>query len=87
MRSGEGGKQRLSYFMSKVLTDVETRHTDFELIALALRTAIKKLHPYFQSHAIVVLTNHPIRVILDEYNLYSFYPYVLLIFLAVLLFK
>ena len=30
VRSSEGGKQRPVYFMSKVLTDVETRYIDFE---------------------------------------------------------
>ena len=30
VRLGEGGKQRPVYFMSKVLTDAETRYIDFE---------------------------------------------------------
>ena len=52
------------YFLSKVLTNVETRYTDFEKIALALKTEEKKLRSYFQAHIIVVLTNHSIRVTL-----------------------
>ena len=48
--------------------DVETRYTDFERIVLALRTVAKKLHPYFQAHTIVVLTNYPIRAILHKPN-------------------
>ena len=59
-------KQMLVYFVSKMLTGVETRHTDFERIALALRMAAKKQHPYFQAHTIIVLTNYPIRAILHK---------------------
>ena len=33
---------------------------------LALRTAAKKLHPYFEAHTIFVLTNHPIKAILHK---------------------
>ena len=54
------------YFMSKVLTDAETRYTDFQRIMLAFRTTIMKLHPYFEAHTIVVLTNHQIKAILHK---------------------
>ena len=49
------------FFISKALTDVETRYSHLERDALALRTAAQKLRPYFQAHPVVVLTNLPLR--------------------------
>ena len=66
MRSSKDGKQKPVYFMSKVLTEAETRYTNFERIALALKMAAKKLCLYFQAHTIVVLTTYPIRAILHK---------------------
>ena len=47
VRLDEDGKQKLVYFVIKVLTAAETRYTDFERIALALIMASKKLRMYF----------------------------------------
>ena len=55
------GRQRPVFFVSKSLTDVETRYNHLEQAALALQVATKKLRPYFQAHLIVVLTNLPLR--------------------------
>ena len=66
VRLGKDGKQKPIFFVSKVLTDIETRYTDFEIIALALRTTTKKLCSYFQAHTIVVLISYPIRAILHK---------------------
>ena len=54
-------KLRPVFFVSKSLTDVETRYTHLERAALALRTAAQKLRPYFQAHPVVVLTDLPLR--------------------------
>ena len=59
VRSNGDGKQKPVYFVSKMLTDAETRYIDFEQIAFALRKETKKLRPYFQAHTIVVLTSYP----------------------------
>ena len=40
-------KLRPVFFISKSLTDVETRYTHLERAALALRTTAQKLRPYF----------------------------------------
>ena len=40
-------KLRPVFFVSKSLTDAETRYTHLEQAALALRTAAHKLNPYF----------------------------------------
>ena len=57
----EDEKLRPVFFISKSLTDAETRYTQLEQAALALRTATQKLRPYFQAHPVVVLTNLPLR--------------------------
>ena len=53
----EDAKFRPVFFVSKSLTDAETRYTHLEQAALALRTATQKLRPYFQAHPVVVLTD------------------------------
>ena len=40
-------KLRPVFFVSKSLTDAETRYSHLERDALALRTAAQKIHPYF----------------------------------------
>ena len=57
---GEDRRQRPAVFVSKFLADAETRYSHLEQAALALHIAAKKLRPYFQAHAIVVLTNLPL---------------------------
>ena len=54
-------KLRQVFFVSKSLTDAETRYTHLEQAALALRTAAQKLRPYFQAHPVVGLTDLPLR--------------------------
>ena len=54
-------KLRPVFFVSKSLTDAETRYTHLERAALALRTVAQKLRPYFQAHPVVVLTDLPLR--------------------------
>ena len=48
------------FFVSKSLTDAETRYSHLERAALALRTATLKLRPYFQAHPVMVLTDLPL---------------------------
>ena len=57
----EDAKLRPVFFVSKSLTDAETRYTHLEQAALALRTAAQKLRPYFQAHPVVVLTDLPLQ--------------------------
>ena len=66
VRSDKDDKQKLVYFVSKMLTNAETRFTKFEQISLALGMAAKKLHPYFQAHTIIVLTSYLIKAILRK---------------------
>ena len=55
-------------YISKRLIDVETRYPEMEKLALAFVIASMKLRPYFHSHAIRVLTNYPLRQVLQKLN-------------------
>ena len=62
----EGPIQRAIYYVSKSMTEPETRYPDMEKLALSLIVASRKLRPYFQSYHIVVLTNQPLRQVLQK---------------------
>ncbi|KAM2045511.1 hypothetical protein ACFX1T_009692 [Malus domestica] len=56
----DSGVERPVYYASKALQDAETRYSNIEKLAIALVMSARKLRPYFQAHAIIVLTNHPL---------------------------
>ena len=62
-------KLRPVFFVSKSLTDAETRYSHLERVALALQTVARKLRPYFQAHPVVVLTDLPLRGTIHKPNL------------------
>ncbi|XP_024039207.1 uncharacterized protein LOC112097847 [Citrus clementina] len=62
----EEGKQHPVYYTSKALVDAETRYPLMEKWALALITAARKLRPYFQAHQIIVMTDQPLRQVLQK---------------------
>ena len=64
-------RQRPAYFVSKVLSEVDVRYSDFERVALALRMVSKKPRPYFQAHTIMVLTSSLIRAIINKPNTFG----------------
>lgn len=53
-------EQRLIYYMSKTMVDIETRYSRMEQTNLALKSAAHKLYPYFQAHQVIVLINQPL---------------------------
>ena len=57
----ENGVQRPVYFISRALRGVKERYLLMEKLAFALVTAACKLKPYFQAHAVIVLTDTPLR--------------------------
>ena len=59
------------FFVSKSLTDAETRYDHLEQAALVLRVATKKLCPYFQTHLIVMLTDLPLRSTIHKSDLFG----------------
>lgn len=60
--------QKLIYYMSKVLQDVETCCIRLKKMIFTLIILIRKLKPYFQAHIIVVLTYQPLKAILNHPN-------------------
>ncbi|GLT26650.1 hypothetical protein SLA2020_017010 [Shorea laevis] len=62
----EGKQQRPVYYTSSVLHGAEIRYSITEKAALAVVTSTRKLRPYFQSHPIIVLTDQPLRKILQK---------------------
>ncbi|KAL2240957.1 UNVERIFIED_CONTAM: Retrovirus-related Pol polyprotein from transposon opus [Sesamum indicum] len=63
----EKGKiQNPVYYVSKMLQGAKTRYAEIEKLALAVVVTARKLRPYFQSHRIMVRTNHPLRNILTR---------------------
>ena len=56
--------QRLVYYVSKSLNEVEVRYLPLEKAILAMVHATRKLPHYFQPHTMVVLTQLPLKSIL-----------------------
>ncbi|KAL2250053.1 UNVERIFIED_CONTAM: hypothetical protein Sindi_2479000 [Sesamum indicum] len=57
----EGGNQSPVYYVSKMLHGAESRYSEMEKLTLALVVIARMLRPYFQSHRVVVLTNHQLK--------------------------
>ncbi|CAL2271716.1 unnamed protein product [Prunus armeniaca] len=51
---------------NKTLQDVEVQYPDIEKLAFALVVSGRRLRPYFQAHTIHVLTNQPLRQVLQK---------------------
>ncbi|GFY91594.1 hypothetical protein Acr_07g0017900 [Actinidia rufa] len=62
----EGKIQKLIYYVSKTLIGAEARYPRIEKIAYALMITAKKLRHYFQAHSIIVLTDQPLKQILQR---------------------
>ncbi|KFK32352.1 hypothetical protein AALP_AA6G230500 [Arabis alpina] len=62
----ERGEQKPIFYVSKTLTDAETRYPQLEKLALSIVMASRKLRPYFQSHTIVILSTFPLRTVLHS---------------------
>jgi competence CoiA-like predicted nuclease len=60
------GVQKLVYFTSKAPQGVEEWYPRIEKLALALIISPRRLRPYFQAHAIKVLTEYPLKKILQK---------------------
>ncbi|XP_056858128.1 uncharacterized protein LOC130507431 [Raphanus sativus] len=62
------GEQRPIFYTSRRMTGPETRYPTLEKLALAVVDSARKLRPYFQSHSIEVLTDQPLRTVLQNPN-------------------
>jgi ribonuclease HI len=57
------------YFTSKVLHGAEERYPRIKKLAYALVISARRLRPYFQEHVVRVLTEYPLRKILQKPDL------------------
>ncbi|GJT40045.1 reverse transcriptase domain-containing protein [Tanacetum coccineum] len=60
------GKQIPVYFVSRALRGPEINYNPMEKLVLALLSASRRLKRYFQAHAIVVITDQPIKQLLSN---------------------
>jgi hypothetical protein len=65
----DSGVQKPVYFTSKALHGAEERYPWIEKLAFALIVSARRLRPYFQAHAIRVLTEYPLKKILQKPDL------------------
>ncbi|CAL8992712.1 unnamed protein product [Prunus brigantina] len=54
------------HYVSKALQDAEVRYPDIEKLAFALVVSARRLRPHFQAHTIHVLTNQPLKQVLQK---------------------
>ena len=54
------------YYTSQALLGAEANYPRIEKIVFALVVAFRKLHQYFQAHPIVVMTDQPIRKVVNK---------------------
>ena len=64
-------EQRLVYYVSKTMVDVETQYSKIEQTTLVLKSVVQKLCLYFQAHQVTVLTNQPLKNIFHKLNLFG----------------
>jgi len=58
--------QKSIYFVSKVLQGPEVRYQDIEKAALVVLFSARRLRHYFQSFTVIVITDLPIRKVLQK---------------------
>jgi len=58
--------QKPVYFVSKVLQGLEVRYQAIEKDDLVVVFTARRLCPYFQSFTVIVMTNLPIRKVLQK---------------------
>ena len=62
----EGRVQKLVYYIGRALRGAEGQYPMMEKLAFALVTASRKLRHYFQAHIINVLTDHPLKKVMNK---------------------
>ena len=62
----DSGIQRPVYYVSKSLNEAEVRYLPLEKVILAVVHATRKLPHYFQAHTVIVLTQLPLKSILQS---------------------
>ena len=62
----EENVQKPDYYTGQAFQREKANYPRMEKIAFALLVASKKLRPYFQAHSIVVMTDQPIRKMMNK---------------------
>ena len=62
----EGRVQKPVYYTSRALRGAEGRYLLIGKLAFALITASRKLRHYFQAHVINVMTDHPLKKVMNK---------------------
>ena len=62
----DGSIQRPVYYISRALRGAEHTYPLLENLSLALVVASRRLRPYFQAHSIVVLTDQPLKKVMQQ---------------------
>ncbi|GJY85594.1 reverse transcriptase domain-containing protein [Tanacetum coccineum] len=60
------GKQHLVHYVSRTLHEAERNYAPLEKMALALRHVSRRLRRYFEAHPITVITDQPIKQVLNK---------------------
>ncbi|GJT01381.1 reverse transcriptase domain-containing protein [Tanacetum coccineum] len=60
------GKQHPVHYVSRTLHDAERNYAPLEKMALALRHVSRRLRRYFEAHPITVITDQPIKQVLNK---------------------
>ena len=62
----EDRKQLLVYYISQAFQEIKAKYLRIEKIAFALIVASRKLRPYFQANPILVMTDQPIKKLMNK---------------------
>jgi hypothetical protein len=57
------------YFVSRTLRGAELRYQKLEKLSLAVIVTARRLRQYFQSHKVIIKTDHPIKQVLKKPDL------------------
>jgi ribonuclease HI len=63
------GEERPIYFVSRTLRGAELRYQKLEKLSLAVIVTARRLRQYFQSHKVIIKTDHPIKQVLKKPDL------------------
>ena len=64
----KGYQHRPVYYVSHILQDTKQWYSKFEKFILTIIITVRRLRPYFDTHQVIVLTDLPLRSIMQSPN-------------------